>query len=372
MGKAVGILSMQRVINYGSFLQAYALKQMLLNNGASSVEFIDIVKGRQLKGYEHSGLIYKLRRLNALLKLIVQGRIFEKKRTRQFMNEVTIKIRSSWYKLGIELKPNQSQQHLDLAVIGSDEVFHCCQSTDWGYTTQLYGNIPQAKGVCSYAASFGATKIEQLRHLCIDGDIANQLRNLNKISVRDSNSENIIKELLGITPLRHIDPVLAYGFVDEIKNSPSVGIDNYILIYSYPDRINDKNEIKAIVDFAKAQGKKLVSVMSRYDWCDMAIIPTPLEMLSWFKNADYVITETFHGSIFSIITHKQFVTIGRESSIPKLTSMLEPYGLKERLLKTVNNLPNIITTPIDYKHIDKILKELRGQSNEYLKAILTN
>ena len=52
MGKVVGILSMQRVLNYGSFLQAYALKQLLLQNGADEVYFIDIEKGRSLPGYE--------------------------------------------------------------------------------------------------------------------------------------------------------------------------------------------------------------------------------------------------------------------------------------------------------------------------------
>lgn len=370
MGKKVGILSMQRVINYGSYLQAYALKQMLINNGASSVEYIDIVKGRELKGYEYSGLPYKLRRLKALLKLIVGGRVLGKKRTIAFMKDVRSKIEYSWGILGLS-KQHKQPVNLDLAVIGSDEVFHCCQSTSWGFTHQLYGDIPQAKVVCSYAGSFGGTKLSDIKRLGIENEISSELKKLTHISVRDKNSEEIVKAICGITPLRHIDPVLAYGFNEELNQSNAINCNDYILIYSYPDRINQKQEIKAIVDFAKVTGKKLVSIMSRYNWCDLAVIPSPLEMLSWFKNADYVISETFHGTIFSIISHKKFVTIGRESSIPKLTSMLEPYSLEHRLLHSMDDLRRVIDEPVDYDNVEEILSQLRHEASGYLKKILS-
>ena len=55
----MGILSMQRVLNYGSFLQAYALKQLLLQNGADDVYFIDIEKGRSLAGFEQETTLLK-------------------------------------------------------------------------------------------------------------------------------------------------------------------------------------------------------------------------------------------------------------------------------------------------------------------------
>jgi len=370
MGKKVGILSMQRVINYGSYLQAYALKHMLINNGASSVEYIDIVRGKELKGYENSGLPYKLRRIKALMKLILKGRVFEKKRTVAFMKDVRLKIESSWGELGLG-KQYYQPENLDLAVIGSDEVFHCCQSTPWGFTHQLYGDIPQAKAVCSYAGSFGGTKLSDIKRLGIENEISSELKRLTHISVRDKNSEEIIKSVCGINPLRHIDPVLAYGFNKELNHCDPVNCNDYILLYSYPDRINQEHEIKAIVDFAEATGKRLVSVMSRYDWCDMAVIPTPLEMLSWFKNADYVISETFHGTIFSIISHKQFVTIGRESSIPKLTSMLGPYNLEHRLLHSMDDLRRVIEEPIDYDFVEGKLSQLRRESSSYLKMVLS-
>lgn len=369
MGKQVGILSMQKVINYGSFLQAFALRQLLLRNGADKVDFIDIIRGRSLKGFESSGFKYALRRMFSMFKVILQGRANAKRKTMAYRAALKDTIMGQWSYLGIKEGPNQSD-HYDLAVIGSDEVFHCCQASEWGYTTQLYGNIPQAKEVVSYAGSFGATKMEDLKRQGIDNEIGENLKRLKSISVRDDNSFEIVRQLTGKIPNKHIDPVLAYGFEKEIDSSPAVDESNYILVYSYPDRINKSKEVKAICEFAKSHGKKLICVMSRYDWCDRAIIPSPLELLAWFKNADMVVTETFHGTIFSIISRRQFVTIGRESSMPKLTSMLSTYGLEYRLLKKTDDISRLFSTVIDYDKVFKKLNELRIDTNEYLKFCL--
>ena len=369
MSKKIGILSMQRVINYGSYLQAYELKKLLLENGASEVEFIDIVPGQALKGYEISGFRYKVKRLTRLARVIFECRLFAKKRTASFMKQVEDKIKDAWPALGIN-SSRQEPTEYDVAVIGSDEVFNCCQSTSWGFTSQLYGDIPQAGTVVSYAGSFGRTTLELIEHHGIGNKIAAELNKMMYISVRDANSRKIVKALTGKEPLVHIDPVLAYGFRNELETLPCVKESGYILVYSYPDRINDKKEIAAIKSFAKSTGKKLISVMSRYDWCDDAVIPAPLELLAWFKGADYVISETFHGTIFSIIAQKQFVTFGRSTSIAKLTSMLEPYGLAGRLLTVPEDIPDVFGEHIDYNDVNSRLENLRSETVDYIKLIL--
>ena len=360
---------MQRVINYGSYLQAYALKQLLLRHGADSVEFIDIRRGRSLKGFQSSGFPYYLRRLKAMLKVIASGRMMEKRRTISFMHDLAETLHVAWKELG--LKDFPTYPNVDLAVVGSDEVFHCCQSTGWGFTTQLYGNIKEARSVVSYAASFGGTKLDDIMRLGIDDEIAKSLSRMKYISVRDDNSFEIVKALTGRDAEINIDPVLAYGFTKEINDSEPVDETNYILIYSDPDRIVDKDEIKAITDFARNSGKKLVSVMSRYDWCDRSIMPTPLELFGWFKNADLVITETFHGTIFSIITERQFATIGRVSAMPKLTSMLRPYGLTDRLVNKDNPIDVIFSKEIEYDKVNTVLEAKRADTSIYLEKILS-
>ncbi len=368
MNKKVGILSMQRVINYGSYLQAFALKQLLLEAGAQSVEFIDIREGIHPQGYEISGVPYYRRRLKAFLRLVAQGRVFAKQRTLRFMEGVSASIHNCWDRLGLGEFP--SKPEVDLAVIGSDEVFHCCQTTCWGFTPQLYGDIPNAREVVSYAASFGGSTLEEIKRLGFADTIAENLARLRHISVRDDNSRSIVKTLTGRDARLDIDPVLAYGFADEIREAPEPNESDYILLYSYPDRISNPREVKAIIEFARSRGKRLVCAMSRYDWCDRAICPSPFELLGWFRNASMVITETFHGSIFSIITHRQFATIGRDSAMPKLLSMLEPYGLTDRLVKNCD-IESVFAGQIDYAEVDTCLAEQRKRSTAYLREAIS-
>lgn len=91
-----------------------------------------------------------------------------------------------------------------------------------------------------------------------------------------------------------------------------------MLIYSYQGRISNKDEIKKIVEFAKLKGLRLISVFCRYNWCDKAIIPdTPFDVLAWFKGASFVVTDTFHGTIFSVITHRSFCSLIRNDNEQK-------------------------------------------------------
>lgn len=362
----VGILSMQRVINYGSFLQAYALKQLLLADGADSVEFIDIKPGRSLPGYESSGIKYKLKRLTAMCKVILHGKAFAKKRTMRHMGQIASSIRNSWPMLGLSDKGNNGNRKYDLAVIGSDEVFHCCQSTSWGYTRQLYGDIPEAHNVISYGGSFGNTTLDKIRHFGIDKEIGETLATMNSISVRDENSKRIVETVTGIIPELHIDPVLAYGYKKELATLSLPDEKGYIVVYSYPDRIRDRKEIAMIRDYARRHGKKLVCIMSHYEWCDRAVICSPMEVLQWFKYADEVITETFHGAIFSIITHRPFAQIVRGSARAKISTLLSPLGLSDRIVDSDYDIEKILSRPIDYDYVESKLDKERIHTNQYL------
>ena len=155
--KTVGILSMQRVPNYGSFLQAYGLKRLLLECGAGEVHFIDIEQGHVLPGYAVRRS--PLQKIRHIVGALLDGSLLFRLRSRRFYAEMLSRITSNFPLLGLdELRP----EHYDLAVIGSDEVFNCCQACAWGYTPQLFGRIPQADRVISYAASFGHTTYEEI------------------------------------------------------------------------------------------------------------------------------------------------------------------------------------------------------------------
>ncbi len=368
MEKVVGILSMQRVLNYGSFLQAYALKQVLLQNGADEVYFIDIEKGRSLPGYELNKSI--CRKIKLALSFLFAGCLFSRLRDRKFIKEVTDSIASQFPILGLD---NPVPSHFDVVFIGSDEVFNCCQKSIWGYTPQLYGRIPQAERVLSYAGSFGHTTYEQLHEVGIAGEIGDTMKKLSGISVRDRNSYEIVERLTGIRPDIHLDPVLIYGYKEEIAER-NINIQQpYMVIYSYQGRISDKNEIREIVAFAKSKGLRLISVFCRYNWCDEAVIPeTPFDVLAWFKGAEYVVTDTFHGTIFSIITHRSFCSLIRDNNGQKMASLLEQMSLSDRgvLDGDLQKIESVLNIPIGYEMVEDILQKERRRAIEYIRKQL--
>lgn len=363
----VGILSMHRVINYGSFLQAYALKQLLLDNGANEVTFIDIKPGIALDGFKKKTIKTCFQWWVQRIKETLCGRLSYRLRHHKYREKVKECIQNHFYQL--EIDKNEGFAY-DLVVIGSDEVFNCCQKTGWGYTLQLYGDVPEAKRVVSYAGSFGHTQYEQLLEHGIDKDIAKTLKTMSAISVRDYNSFDIVKRLTGIDSYIHLDPVLIYGYQTMIEQAQLPEDKDYIIVYAYAERVTNKSEIKAICDFAKKYNKKLYSFIY-YEWCDKTIIPSsPFDVLKWFKGSDYVITDTFHGTIFSIITQHQFVTLIRPSNKNKIGCLLDMLGLSERGVFESNEISDVLDTLIDYQTVNDILNENRIKANKYLQMIL--
>lgn len=355
----IGILSMQEVKNYGSFLQAFSLKSNIEALG-HQCEFVNIVPGEQLGDYK----ISKFHKIHLLIERL-WGWDFVKrfKYIYQFQSRFSKKFLPE---LGV--KQGVTTEHFDTIVIGSDEVFNCAQKTWFGFSKQLFGEGLNANKVITYAASFGATTVPKLEKLGIKDTVAKLLKNLNKISVRDANSMSVVEEFTGAVPNKNVDPVLIYDYTKHMPSS--VDLKDYMIVYTYPGRITDKNEIKAIRAYAKNKGLKLVSIGHYFPWCDMTIVPHPFEVLAYFKNATCVVTDTFHGSVFSIKFNKQFCTIVRGMNSNKLTHLLEQFGLSGRIANDVSKLPSIMDTPIDYEPVNSKIAEEKKRSIAYLKENL--
>ena len=356
--KTVGILSMQRVPNYGSFLQAYGLKRLLLECGAGEVYFIDIEQGRVLPGYAvRRSPLQKIRHIAGAL---LDGSFLFRLRSRRFYAEMLSRITSSFPLLGLD---EPCPEHYDLAVIGSDEVFNCCQACAWGYTPQLFGRIPRADRVISYAASFGHTTMKDIEHYGVKHEMAEALRSMHALSVRDVNSYEIVTELTGKTPFRHVDPVLMFDYSPYVK---PVNEKDYIIVYTYPNRIKNKDEIAAIRAFANKHHKKLISIGFYFPWCDKTVIPDPFEVLGYFKQADYIITDTFHGSVMSLKFNRPFAAMVRPSNRQKMTSLLSQFHLEERIVDNMGQLEEKLLSCSDYEVVNAELQKERNRSLDYL------
>lgn len=263
----IGIISMQRVHNYGSFLQAYSLKKNIEALGHSCA-FIDIKPGeRVLQDVEK-------KRVNYLLKFDkyffnrLRHYFFSKNRNRNFKN-----IYLEW--LGISEDTNWNKQ-FDIVIIGSDEVFNCTQNK-WGLSPNLLGTEINAGKIITYAACCGYTTYERIIELGLEKKVSKLLSNIEEFSVRDKNTAEFVKELTGKEPLYHVDPVFLYDFNEEIKYRQMKY--DYLLVYAYDGRINKKDEISAIQQFAKEKCLKVLSAGLYQSWCDINISADPFELL---------------------------------------------------------------------------------------------
>ena len=364
----VAILSMQRVINYGSFMQAYALKELLKKNLSADdeVKFIDINKGEHICRYTVQNKITNYK------KIIQKGIFFEKLKDRVFMKKLSEQFYNHFYSI-LDLKSEYNNETYDVAVIGSDEVFHFYQNTAWGFTTQLYGDVKNANRVFSYAGSFGATTLEIIEKYAVKEKIKNALNKMKSVSVRDANSYKIVSNLLDNKDIEiHLDPVLLYDFSKEVAESKDIhGDGDYIIVYSYTGRICDTKEIESIQNFARSKKLKIYTIFSRYPWADKTVVPeTPFQVLKWFERAQYVVSDTFHCSIFSIITHIKFCTLIRKSNYEKISSLLERFNLKKQMLFDSEQLQNTIEREIDWNYIDSIRVLELDRTMKYIRENL--
>lgn len=352
----IGILSMQEIKNYGSFLQAFSLKKNIEALG-HTCEFINIIPGEQLAPYKIP-LFYKYR----ILFKRIWGWDFIKRSKYIYKYQKRFKF-EFLPELGV--KNYHTTEYFDTVVIGSDEVFNCAQRSWFGFSKQLFGYNLNTNKIITYAASFGATNYNILKELNIDNTISNLLININKISVRDANSVETIKSLTGITPEKHVDPVLIFNYDSYIPTIKNLG--DYMIVYTYPNRITSPEEISAIRTYAHNKKLKLISIGHYFPWCDMTIIPHPFEVLAYFKYANCIVTDTFHGTIFSIKYNKQFCTIIRDMNSNKLTHLLKQFNLSDRIITDIKMLPNILDTIIDYTPTNIEIQKEKKRSIEYLK-----
>lgn len=368
--KKVGILSMQRIYNYGSFLQAYGLKKILEDLGCN-VEFVDYRLGEclmEVKG--GSGLSRKFSKAIE----VFQGGAPLKEKLR-FIKYKKNYAANYYPYLGINENMNYTPD-LDLLVIGSDEVFNCVQdNTNVGFSPELFGYGNRAKRLISYAASFGNTTVDKLEKYNVKDKVSAWLNSFDSISVRDANSKVVIEALTGKTPTYNLDPVLAYDFMGKCKQIPiSVPESDYLLLYGYSGRFS-KEECKEIRKYAKQNGLKIFCIGGVQDCCDKFIDCDPFRVIAYFKNADCVITDTFHGTILSVITHQRFVTFVRNcgyGNSEKLTDLLERLGLKDRICNDINLLAEINDNSVDYRYTDDVIGSERKRTYDYLsKAIMS-
>ncbi len=338
----IGILTFHDGINHGAYLQCYGLYKTIESLG-QEVYIINY------KNFKHWLREYKCflwtRRPNILLANIEKILKFKSEQKNFLKTNFTFS------------HSRVSKEKFDIVIVGSDTIWNY-KNPLFGFDPIYFGNFLNAKKIISYAGSFGNIDMnDSLPKEAIDG-----LKKFSNISVRDDNSLKILSKIINKPIKLVIDPTFLYDYAKEEKKCI---YKNFILIYAYQINLD---QIRQVKEFAKKKNLNTIAIAYNQPWCDRNITAiSPFEYLGYFRKADYIITSTFHGTIFSIKYKKKFVTIPNIHINNKLRYILEITKLKNRILQHQETIEQLLSLDIDYKIVNKKLSQFILESKKYLK-----
>lgn len=362
MKKKIGLLTLPLIDNYGGIIQIAALNHFLCQNGQNP-----ILLDRKFDQSKYVVFMKFLFENNPFYKIYD----FRKYRKRKlFLTNIHLFID--------EYIPNKTRaiynndqlisitKDIETFIVGSDQVWRY-QYIKKNYLNFFFDFVPNGKRIISYAASFGNSFWEG------DKESLNKIKVLlnrfDFISVREYSGKLFCKNELNIPNVQHVlDPTFLpnidfyNGIIDKENLSGNIGLFNYVL-----DDSKDKNEIiNKIGQFFNLKIDSIYLDEELKGINNSKKKPSIGEWLYNFKNAEYVITDSFHGMVFSILFNKQFIALGNNKrGLDRFQSLLKLFDLEERLLVD-SDYQSILTKKIDYTEVNKKINSHKEKSIYFL------
>lgn len=358
----IGIITHYDVHNHGAILQLNGLVSFLRNQGhdAFALQFD--------KNYDFLGIDLKNKYDISFKSIPIYLKYARDKGIKRTLFNIRKRSLLNTFKtLNKLVGPYYTETgQLDSVIIGSDEVF----ALHTGPTPVFFGYAVPSEHVISYAGCFGPTTIKDIDALHCRDFVTGGLKSMASVSVRDNNSRDIVKELTGTEPPVVIDPVILYGYKNEIESFKRPLSERYMVVYAYDEHMNNPDETSAIKSLAKKLNLKIVSPGFYHSWADINANVSPTELIQYIRYAEFVVTDTFHGSVTSIICNTPFAAKIRGNG-NKLCNLLSEYNLKDRVITSFDNLDNIIKAPIDFLEVNEIIDRRRHSSASFLTNALS-
>lgn len=348
----VAILTYSKAYNRGAILQAYALQKAINKLGATCHQ-IDYNPDGVKKQY--SFIVPKtfvdIKRDVAFL-LGIKGR----KKLDSFRKKISFTEMCAKEKLG------KLNKEYDTFIVGSDQVWNkICTESDYSFFLNF---VTDSKKKNSYAASFGSVSLSQK-----EKNIYSQyLSKFNNISVRETSGIAMVRELIQRDVEVVLDPVFLLEKKEWEDNSYCLN-GHYIFLFQYVSNID--TIIKAS-EIAKSKGWELYISSSHLSARKYGKVIRNFgieDFLSYIRNAELVITDSFHCTAFSIIFNKMFYCVFREGdpANTRLESILNLFQIENRVFNETNIL---LDKEIDYQKVNYSIQREKQKSYAYLKKIL--
>ncbi|KAA1188837.1 polysaccharide pyruvyl transferase family protein [Pseudohalioglobus sediminis] len=369
MSQNIAILTQPLKHNYGGMLQAFALQRVLVSRGHRVVTIDrqpDLLPLSNWKGYAIKKSIKNILGMD-------RPDPARFKNTLEFIgaNIVTTEpVRSS-----SELKRIFLDNDFDTVVVGSDQTWRPKYSPNiYNYFLDFAADMPVRK--LAYAASFGTDKWEfspRQTRLC-----SNLAKRFDAISVRESSAVVLSREFLGVESTCVLDPTLLLApeqYLSMASVDTRISSGSTVKVFAFfLDRNIEKEKVWRSVAMAlgenDGQDSKIWDLhYEKIGQKKVAVMPSVESWIRSFAEADYVMTDSFHGCVMAIIFQKPFVVFGnRVRGVARFDSLLGGLGLARRLVPCdFENVMQIFRESIDWTSVWHDLAAQREQSLDFLE-----
>lgn len=354
----IGIVTQPLHNNYGGLLQNYALQQVLksLGHEPKTIDFVErITFTRYLLSICKQLLISVLKCRCPQIRPYVEIPTFRNPIMADFVNNHIDRTRivHSYTRRII------NDERFDAVITGSDQVWRPIYNS---YIEDMFLKfVPDSIKKIAYAASFGVDTWEynaKQTKRC-----AKQAKRLDAISVRESTGIALCKDYLGVDATCVLDPTILAG-AKAYKPLLNKKTEEQDYLFAYILDITPEKHAY-VESIAKSKGLKLIIQSA-----DKNATLSVEEWLSMIANSYMVVTDSFHGTVFSIMFHREFysiVNIARGGT--RFSSLLKTLGLDYRK-GDVSQLQSLESSSIDWKQVDHILDKQRQDSMNFLTNAL--
>jgi Polysaccharide pyruvyl transferase len=361
-------LTCHDVYNHGASLQAYSLMRYLQKCGHET-EIIDYKPGYLSNHYNLFKIDNPKWEKNILTKLLYISlkfpfRIRELQRKKAFDNfkHKYLKLTKLRYKSNRDLKKRLPEA--DAFICGSDQIWNSLHEN--GRDPAFYLDfVPDGTIKASYAASFATSEIEDRYKEFVKG----KLERLDRIGVRERSGVEIIKKLSIPNAMNVVDPTLLLGKEEWDIIGKRKFNEDYILVYDFD---NSSLVKKLAVEIAREKGYKIYSINTgKVNYANEYFkYVGPETFISLVRDSKFIISNSFHAAVFSVIFEKNFVIVNRREAInTRMKDFLEDLNLEDRLVSDSKNFKKLIQD-INYNERKHILNKNINFSKKYLEDTL--
>jgi len=375
----IGILTFHFSDNYGAALQAYALRRWFCERGHNT-SFIDYRPAHLEQGGRLS-VPTSPAKFKANLKIIylAVSSFINQHFGNRSQHEKFVRFRDQFLdiKSGAPLTDSDASlaaaQSFDLIVAGSDQIWS--PSQHFGFDPNYF--LAFAKSFhsrnISYAASFGRDQVSASEA----AQLVPLLHNFDAISVREASGVSLVERAIGERPANVPDPTLLHSNYSELTDrASSEHEDPYIFCYTLRSPDNIRQTAKFV---AKQLGCPIRSPHNPHRrWVEIGntVYPDPGEWVALLKNSKFVVTNSFHGTVFSLLFRKPFIVAGltgeRATANSRAINLLRAVNLESRFAPSFSEqrVKELMVNEIDWADVDKRLADLRHTGHEFLSMQL--